>query len=130
MARFSDGFQNSAVNLEKSLAFCDEHIRHKKLRFAVPFGNTFFSRSIYYSVAEWKKTLCASWAKLNLLPPLKGFFLIRRGYDSLGISATPFLTPGTALNFQIPLGKYSTCTKYFMSSKQQSFTLVLTLFFS
>ena len=100
------GFQNSAINQEKSLAFSDEHIRHKKLRFAVPVGNTFFSRSIY-SDAEWKKTLCTSWAKLNVYALFKGFFLIRRGYDSFGISATPFLNPDTALNYQIPLAKYS-----------------------
>ena len=62
-----DGFQNSAINLEKSLAFSDEHIRHKKLRFAVPVGNTFFSRSIYSDV-ESKKTL-------YLGTPIAGFNL-------------------------------------------------------
>ena len=80
LGRFLDGFQNSAINHEKSLVLWDEHIRHRNVHYAVPVGNTFFSRSIY-SVAEWKKTLCNSWAKLILYPPLKGFFLIRRGYD-------------------------------------------------
>ena len=54
LGRFLDGFQNLAINQEKSFSFWIEYKWHRIQHYSVPVGNILFFRAIY-SVAKSEK---------------------------------------------------------------------------
>ena len=71
LGRFLDGFQNLAINQEKSFSFWIEYKWHRIQHYSVPVGNSlFFSCNLF--CCQIRQTLCISREQVNKYLTFKG----------------------------------------------------------